>query len=257
MRAFLLGAALLAACGTSNSSMPGGDDTTTPPTTDTNDPPTAEEIAQDFDQTAQVLGAHVRGEFALQLAMAAVAKGQFHAGFSSTGDGTATGHVDGMSYDLVYHCNDGTPEHLVVPCDGAANHAHVMVTASGSQAVGALTMDAIARSVDWEIRDILLGKARFRGPDDVSLKSNVDGTSFNVKFTATYEQVRYLPDYKIPTYGTIDWQLHIDRTRASDHRVFDTTAHLVYGAQGNPTTITFDGSVTYTINLTSGAIVKL
>jgi hypothetical protein len=249
MRAFLLlSAALFTACGGSDSN---------PPPTDTDDPPTPEEIAQDYDQVAQVLGGHVRSEFVVQLGAAAISKGQFPEGFSSTGDGTASGHIGTMTYDLTYHCNDGTPEHLLVACDGTANHSHVMVTASGSQAVGAMTMDSIDRTVDWEIRDLLLGKARFRGPDDVSMKSNVEGAALTVKFTATYEQVRYLPDYKIPTYGTIDWALNVERTRDGDHRVFDTNAQLTYGAQGNPTTIVFDGSVTYTINLTSGAIVKL
>ncbi len=241
MRVFLPGVAIVAlgAC------LDGG----------TSDPPTADDVARDYDDLANVIGAHVRGEFALQLQAASIARGVFPDGFTPTGDGTGTGQDGAMTYDFVYHCNDGSPEHFVVPCDTAANHAHITITAVGSQSVGAMLMDRIDRVVDWEIRDLTLGKARFRGPDQVSLKTAVDDATYTVRFDATYEQVRYLPSFTIPTYGTIDFALHVARTRAGDHRVFDTTAHLVYGATGVPTQITFDGTAAYSIDLGSGAIV--
>ena len=34
-------------------------------------------------------------------------------------------------------------------------------------------MSEINRVVDWEIRDVMLDKARFRGPDGLSLKTSV------------------------------------------------------------------------------------
>jgi len=270
MRAFLLGASLLAlsACGSNgdDNDNPNPNDPVDPQDpTDPMDPPTPEESARDTDELATILAAHVRAEFPAQLMLADITEGRIPEGFSvaQAADGTYTGSgaVGGLTYDLTYHCNDGSAEHLVVGCDGNANHAHALVTTTGSQAMGDIAMNEINRVVDWEIRDLMLDKARFRGPDGLSLKTSVatagESAAYGVQFTATYEQVRYLPSYLFPTFGTIDFVVNTDRTRGTDHRVFNSTAKLTFGSSGVPTTLVFDGSLTYTVNLTTGAVVKL
>jgi hypothetical protein len=266
MRAFLLGAAILAlsACGNSSD-----DDDMNPvdpvDPTDPTDPPTPEETARDYDELASILAAHVRGEFQLQLAAAEISESRLPAGFSITSAGleesTGVGTIGSMSYDFAFHCNDGTAAHTIVPCDGNAHHSHIKFTATGGMVVGTMSMDQITRVVDWEIRDLTLDKARFRGPDQISLKTvaTTDGetASYGVQFTATYEQVRYLPSHTMPTFGTIDFTVNTERLRGDDRRVFNSTAHLVYGASGTPTTLSIDGTHNYTINLTSGDVVKL
>jgi len=264
MRAFLLGVSFLAlaACG-------GGDKDDGPldpvdPTDDT-DPPTPEETSRDYDELASILGAHVRGEFAMQLAAAEISEGRFPSGFQLTGqtetEYTGTGTLDGLSYSFTYHCNDGTPEHGLAPCDGTAHHSHIKFDATGAQSVGAMAMEQITRVVDWEIRDLLVDKARFRGPDQMTLKTSVatngETASYGVQFSAIYEQVRYLPSQTIPTYGTIDFTINTERTRGSDRRVFNAMAKLTFGAAGSPTTLVIDNMHNYTINLATGAVVKL
>src|SRR5688572_19936213 len=157
MRAFLLGAALLAfgACGGNDDPGPGPDPVDP---TDDEDPPTPEETARDYDELASILGAHVRGEFQLQLAGALITENQPPEGFSITNSAVelsnGVGSAGGMNYTFEFYCNDGSPEHTRVPCDGLAHHSHILFTATGSQSVGATSMDSIMRRVDWEIRDI-------------------------------------------------------------------------------------------------------
>jgi hypothetical protein len=265
MRAFLLGAAVLAlaACGSNNGDDP--DDPVDPvDPTDPTDPPTPEESARDYDELATIVAAHVRAEFPLQLAAAEISEARFPAGFSITSQTAeeyqGAGTFGSLSASVVYHCNDGTTAHLIVPCDGTAHHSHMKWTLTGSQAMGAISMDQISRVVDWEIRDLLLDKARFRGPDGITLKTAVttDGVAaqYSVQFNAVYEQVRYLPSYTFPTYGTIDFTINTERTRAGDRRVFNATGKLTFGSSGVPTTLALD-NVTYTINLATGAVVKL
>lgn len=266
MRAFLLGAALLAisagACGGSDSSDPNDPNDPVDPMdpTDPNDPPTPEEVARDNQELATVIAAHVYGEFSFQLIAANISEGRYPEGFmmtSSTVEETSgVGTSGGMSYAFVYHCNDGTTTHTFVPCDGNAHHSHFKVTMTGDQTVGAMAMGAIDRVVDWEIRDLMLDKARFRGPDKMSLQTTVDGAAYKVQFNAVYEQVRFLPNYVFPTAGTIDFTINTDRTRAGDHRVFNSVAKITFAGGGVPTTLVVD-NVTYDFDLKTGAIVKL
>jgi hypothetical protein len=269
MRAFLLGAAVLAlaACGSTSDNDPNDPNDPVDPQdpTDPDDPPTPDESARDSDELASILAAHVRGEFPMQLIAAEISKNRFPEGFSQTGttaEGayTGVGAQGGLSFAFDYRCNDGTTAHLIVPCDGTAHHSHIKFTVTGSQSMGEIAMNEINRVVDWEIRDLTLDKARFRGPDGLSLKTavttNGEAASYGVQFNATYEQVRYLVGYTFPTFGTIDFTVNTNRMRGDDKRVFNSTAKLTFGSSGVPTTLALDG-VNYTINLTSGAVVRL
>lgn len=257
MRVFL-GAALLALAACGGNSDPGpGPDPVDP--TDDEDPPTPEETARDYDELASILAAHVRGEFELQLAGAAITKSMPPAGFVITSQSTelsaGNGSAGGMSYTFEFYCNDGTPEHTRVPCDGFAHHSHILFTATGSQSVGPMAMDSIMRRVDWEIRDITVDKARFRGPSEITLQTSVNGASYRVSADAVYEQVRFLPGKSFPTFGTIDFTINTERNRGSDRRVFNANARIAYAADG--AMLTIDGTYSYKINLASGEVVKL
>jgi hypothetical protein len=274
MRAFLVGATFtalaVAGCSNNDSSTPDiadpddqmdqGDEPTDPV-----DPPTEEELARDNDELAQVLGAHVRGEFGIQLVAFEISKGRFPEGFAQTGvsdtlEATGTGALGGMTYAFTYHCNADDTAHTVVACDGNAGHSHMLWTMSGSETVGAMAMNDMSRTVDWEIRDLMFDKARFRGPDNVAVSSSVttngEVSTYTLNMDAVYEKVRYLAGAVIPTFGTIDFNVNVERVRGDDRRVFETTAHLVYGASGVPTVLTIAGSLNYTIDLASGAVVK-
>ena len=270
MGAFLLGAAVLAlaACGSNSDNDPNDPNDPVDPQdpTDPEDPPTPDESARDSDELASIIAAHVRGEFPMQLVAAEISENRFPAGFSQTGttaEGgyTAVGSQGGLSFAIDYYCNDGVADsHAVIACEGAAHHSHVKITATGSQSMGEISMSEINRVVNWEIRDLTLDKARFRGPDGLSLKTTVatngEAASYKVQFNATYEQVRYLTGYTFPTFGTIDFTINTERNRGTDKRIFNSTAKLTFGSSGVPTTLAIDG-VTYTINLTSGAVVRL
>lgn len=273
MRAFLLGAAFLALAGACGGSDDPNDptDPTDPvdPTdpTDPTDPPTPDESARDSDELATILAAHVKAEFPIQLIVAGLSENVYPEGFSLTGmsgesglEYNGVGALGALSFAFTYHCNDGSPAHTFVVCDGGAHHSHFKLTLTGSQSMGAIAMDEIDRVVDWEIRDLMLDKARFRGPDALSLRTAVttegELADYHVQFNAVYEQVRYLPAQTIPTFGTIDFALNTERTRGDDLRVFNSTARLTFGSSSVPTTLDIDG-VLYNLDLATGAAVRL
>lgn len=263
MRGFLLGTTLFAlmtgAC-SNESANDGSQSDQGPEPTDAEDPPTPEETARDYDEVAQVLAAHARGEFAIMLAAAEISESRMPAGFSLTAPGQGIGTVGSMNYSFTVRCNAGDEAETVVACDGAAHHSHIQIAMTGSQTVGGMAMDEIDRQVDWEIRDLTLDKARFRGPDKVALVSSVtsgaETTSLSLNMDAVYEKVRFMPAASVPTYGTIDFTINVERLRGEDRRVFETVAQLVYGAGDVPTTLTFDGSLRYTVDVKTGAVAK-
>lgn len=272
MRASLLGAAVLAlaACGANDGNTTDPTDPTDPvdPTdpTDPTDPPTPDESARDNDEVAAIIAAHVRAEFPIQLLTAEISKNNYPAGFSLTGESnleyTGVGTLGSLDFNFVFHCNnDSVPGDPFVPCDGTAHHSHFQLSLSGAQSMGAIQMDEINRVVTWEIRDLVLDKARFRGPDALSLRTAVttegELADYVVQFDAVYEQVRFLPNQTVPTFGTVDFTLNTERTRGDDHRVFNSTAKLTYGTSTTPTTLVIDGAVTYDIDLASGTVTRL
>jgi hypothetical protein len=266
MRASLFTATLFAlAAGCSDKDSNDPNDPVDP--TDPNDPPTPEESARDSDEVASILTAHLRAEFPAQLMFAKMSRGNPVDGISVTSgtnaagqlEYTGTGVINGLNVSIVFHCNDGITESVYIACDANAHHSHVKVTSDGAQTADALTMDAIERVVDWEIRDLLVSKARFRGPDSLALHTSMstDGeqADYNLQYSAIYEKVRYLAADVFPTFGTIDFQLSVDRQRGDDHRVFNAVAQLIYGASGVPTTLAIDG-VFYNLDLSLGTAIR-
>jgi len=264
MRTILLSSLAVAmiACGGSSNK---GDDA--PPPTDDDDPPTPEEVARDYDELATVVSAHLLAEFPLQLTVAQMLRNEavLPDGWVITGDDgldtLGTGTFGGLGIEFAFHCNDASPEHLRVPCNSLANHGHIRMTITGDQQAVTLAMTGITRMVDWEVRDINLGKARFRGPDAMALETAVAGadvtSDFGVMFDAVYEKVRFMPDALFPTYGTINFTINTQRQRGDDLRVFDSTALLTFGASGLPTTLVFDGGVTYDVDVRTGVPTRL
>ena len=260
MKRLFIGAALLAAaCGNTPNEPEGPVDPEEP--TDPDDPPQPEEVGRDYDELASILAAHVRAEFALQLLSVEITEGRTPQGFTLTNvtatDYSGVGTAGGLNLQFVYHCNDGSTAHTIVPCDGLAHHSHIKYTIDGAQAIDNMAMDGIQRVVDWEVRDITIDKARFRGPDQVVLNTSVAGATYKVQFHAVYEQVRFLAGYAYPTFGTIDFDVNTERQREADRRVFDAKAQIVYGSSGTPTTLTFDGTRQYKIDVVTGAVTKL
>ena len=106
---------------------------------------------------------------------------------------------------------------------------------------------------------LVRNKARFFGPDSLALHSAVttggELADYVVSFDADYAGVRYLANQSLPTLGTIDFAISVDRTRGDDVRSFEATAQLTYGGNAAPTTLVLDG-VTYGFDMATGAVVR-
>src|SRR5688500_1538852 len=214
MKTLFLGAAVLAfaACGSDTPDDPNDPGDPNDPNDPNPDPDSnPDTTARDRDELASILGGHIRAEFGLQLALAELSRGRAAPGFAITSSNVdethGTGTIGSMSYTFRLICHGGTaPPYFNQFCDGTAHHSHMLVMASGSQAIGTMSMDGFNRTVDWEIRDITLEKAKFKGPDNVAvttqLNANGESSVYKLTFDATYDQVRFNAMQQVPSFGT-------------------------------------------------------
>lgn len=263
MKTLLLGAAVLAfaACGTSDSK----DDPMDP--SDPNDPndpndPTPDQEALDYADVAALIGASAQtGEVSAMLDAVILSNGGAPAGFTVTqGDHfvLANGSRGGVTFDYFFHCNDNA-DVVLNYCNNTVNHSHVEVTIAGNVAGAGMSMSAIDREGKWAVRDIGVGKSRVGGDAAMSFSASVGGqyaASYELSYTAIFDRIRYNPEGPLPLSGKIDFVVTAKRTRGNSVRNFSPSASLVFDGDSSAT-LTLDGTKTFSVDLTTGATLKL
>ena len=260
MKAFLLGAAVLAlgACATDRD--PSTPDPIPNPDPDPDPVPTDDE-ARDYDDIAATIGATASmGELRAMIDVSLLAEGVVPSDLTDLGaDGTFTHHVrgarGGVTFDYLYHCNDDA-DVIVASCSGSDNHAHVAVEWAGDASSDTMAMEAIARDGDWTVRDMRVDKPRVGGDGEISFVARSDDSSYNLSYTATFDRVRFLPGSDLPASGGITFAIAAERTRNDVIRTFAVNAGIVFA--GAPTaTLVLDGTHQYTLDLATGLTTKL
>ena len=258
MRAFLLGAAVLAlgACATDS------DPSTPDPIPDPDpDPVPTDDEARDYDDIAATIGATASmGELRAMIDVSLLAEGVVPSDLTYLGaDGTFTHHArgarGGVTFDYFYHCNDDA-DVIVASCGGNDNHAHVAVQWAGDASSETMAMEAIAREGDWTVRDMRADKPRVGGDGEISFVARSSDSSYNLSYTATFDRVRFLPGSDMPASGGITFAIAAERTRNDVIRTFAVNAGLVF-AGATTATLVLDGTHQYMLDLATGVTTKL
>jgi hypothetical protein len=266
MKTLLLGAAVLAfaACGSSGSDDPNDPNDPTDPNdpNDPTDPTTPDQADLDYADVAALVGqSAARGESWAMLDVMVLSHGGTPDGFVVTpGDHylTAAGSRAGVTFDYYYHCNDNA-DVVLTYCDATVNHAHVQVTMTGSATGAAASLSAIDRDGDWTVREISVAKPRIGGDAMMQFTASVAGqypATYTLSYTANFDRVRYTPGTTLPLSGKIDFSISANRTRAGAARNFSVTAALVFDGDSSAT-LTLDATRNYSVDLTTGATLKL
>lgn len=266
MRAFLLGAALIASGACAGDQDNDGDNNDPSGDGDTDgsgDGTPTDEAARDYDGVASAIGASASmGELAAMVDMVAIAEGAMPQGVTYVGVDDAHFHHataarGGLTFDYLYHCNDSAD--VIVPtCDGNANHSHVTVKWTGNVAATKLTIDSIALEGDWAVRDLQVDKPRLGGDGKMSFVARIDdGTAatFKISYDATLDRVRFAPGQRLPAAGKIDLVVAVDRTRGNATRTFTTSGSLLFTGAGTAN-LTLDASNQYSLDLATGVTTR-
>ena len=144
MRAFLIGASILALSACSGSDDPKDPNDPSDPSdpSDPNDPndpnDPVDHVARDYDDVAAAIGASGRnGDIAAMLDMVVISHGGMPADVTPLGENAnhfqhASAVRNGVTFDYLYHCNDDAD--VIVPCAPTVNHSHITLKYSGSVA---------------------------------------------------------------------------------------------------------------------------
>ena len=167
------------------------------------------------------------------------------------------GSRGGVTIEYKLYCRDNAD--ATTTCNGAENHAHVKPTYTGSVTAASASIDSIQRSAAWIVRDLGMPSARLGGTGTDNYASHLSTGDYQIMAMDTLKNALFDPTTPTtPTAGTLDLTLEVQRTRntaSPADRSFATSAHLVFTGS-DAATLTLDGSQTYAITISTGAVTK-
>lgn len=222
----------------------------------------------DYDDVAQALGSVVTthnrgGETGLLYDCTQMAVGVPSLGFVAS----ASGHVQGKHGELAYaydvRCEDANGDSMA-QCDLTSDAASVSMTSSGTLSTPNLNADLEHRA-ELRISAIQSGIVGIQGDGSFSLDTHFSSAWRNVEldyqldYTVSYDDVLVL---RVPLEivgGTVRYSIDATRMASSDNAQsaasFSIDGELAFASNG-VATLTLDGTHQYSINTTTGVVVK-
>jgi hypothetical protein len=219
-------------------------------------------VEQDYDDLATTIAGAVRST-----QLQAMADGINFAyndslpGFTTVQAGEISGTRGAVSYDYMFHCEDQQAQDNFT-CGPASNHIHWMATIDGPVMIDALSFPEYKLTTHWTIREIYLNKPQVEDTDRLMLTADLasDGTRFQLTIDGTnFDHVRLDPQPALPFGGAITYAVTAMRTRATATpavRSYTATATMTFAA-GGQATIDLDGTHSYTVDLSTGAVTRM
>lgn len=222
-------------------------------------------VRQDYDDVAATLGANVHD--AMMSAMTGsidVAWGRVPAGMTeqvagdlAIGSGGVTGTLaDGLTYTMTYECH--TPDHVVIPCNGAEDHVRLVVDWSGTATDGEMSMSGMTQEGVWYVRDITLNTPWVGGKGSETFNSTLATGTYAIMYSDASDHFFFDSQAPaLPSQGTDAFTMTVNRTARAGvaDRTFDVAADFtVTGA--DTATLTLDSAISFTVTLSTGAVVE-
>jgi len=270
MRAFLVGfLALAAACSSNSSTNPGGGDDGGGGGTGGSDTGsggggggTDPSVRQDYDDTASIVATNLNvAEIAAMQASVNLSYGRLPANFTedtagamAAGQGSLTGSIGGLAATIGFECH--TPDHVVIPCNGAEDHVRVVLKWTGAVAGATMSTDSVNEKGVYYVRYVDAQKPMFGGSGNTSFTATLSTGVYTVSFSEASQHLLFDPTtVALPSGGTDNFTLTMHRTREGvADRDFNVNAALV--VTGSDTaTLTLDGTEVYNLTLSTGVAV--
>jgi hypothetical protein len=229
--------------------------------------------AAEYDDTAQAIasttstsnqGSSGGGDVSSMADTVQLSLGVTPPGLSLSGDGMFHTTRLGLAYDYSLTCMTAG---ATAPCGPTSDSATAMVDWSGNLSTDAV-MATVTRNGSWNITGLQTDSATFSGDSsfmlDASLKSIFRPgvtTTYTFDASASYDAVKISTSshQAIDGSASFDINAHHTVTGSGSNDVdasFEVKAQLTFNAD-QTADLTLDGSEHYTLNLSTGAVVKV
>ena len=190
----------------------------------------------------------------------ALAHGRLPTGFTASADGTITGTHAGLGYRYALVCRD--VQGATGACDGATDAVAAQVSWTGGLDLPDTGMQ-LDRTGMWALSGLTRGVATASGTATLAYASRIANrdrgteSTYRLAYAATYTDVAYDTVALHAMAGDLHYALVVTRTATgsapSDHAVDASLALLGDGTA----TIDLDGAQRYTLDLATGAVVRI
>ncbi len=221
---------------------------------------------QDYNDVAASIAANLSvGELPSMVDAVNMAYGRMPQGYAVTQKTDSAGDQyelldgtrGGVTIEYKLYCRDNSD--LTTVCNGMENHAHVKPVYTGSITAATASIDSIQRNAAWIVRDLGLPSARLGGEGTDNYVSHLSTGDYQIMASDTLKNALFDPAApSTPTAGTLDVTANVQRSRSSSSpaaRSFAVSAHLVFTGP-DAATLTLDGSQSYAVTISSGAVTK-
>ena len=206
----------------------------------------------DYDDVAQNVGTSAAapngGDMNAMMDVVLIGSGDLPLGMTIADNGHVAGAWGGITYDFEIVCRDGQGTTLA-SCTSRTQIADVKVDWSGTLALPTFTT-SLKRHGDWSMMNLQDPSVKLAGNSSFSF----DEPAYHFDYDAAYMSVFIDKNTRLATAGEIQYDITARKT--SPAKTFQIHADVTFDGNGTATAV-LDDSYRYSINLTTGAVIKL
>lgn len=224
---------------------------------------------EQYDDTAQAIASTTAqsgggGDVASMTDSVTISLGAMPAGFSLMGDGHFHGSRLGVDYNYALVCKSAAG--VTAPCGPTTDQASVDVSWSGN--LSSPNLDAsVTRDGTWSVTGLQSDTATFSGNSSFSFDATLRSifrpgamVSYSFDASAAYDAIRISTQERqvIDGSAAFDISAHaqVSGTNKDSEASFDIHAEITFHAD-HTADLVLDGSRHYSLNLTSGVVVRV
>jgi len=214
----------------------------------------------EYDQVAQSVGSSTAtgnggGDVGAMSDTAVIATGGLPLGFTVSGSGSITGVHAGLDYSYSLTCKDANGTTLAV-CTALTDSAQASLSWNGSLALPNISA-TVQRDGNWSVTGLQSDTATFNGDGSFSYDAMIANVGWHFDYDASYDGVVVNNASHVAADGSLSYDITASKdVNGNTTRSFALHADVDIHADGTAT-VDLDGVHHYTLNLSTGVVVKV
>lgn len=214
----------------------------------------------EYDQVAQSVGSSTAtgnggGDVGAMSDTAVIATGGLPLGFTVSGSGSVTGVHAGLDYSYSLTCKDAQGTTLPV-CTALTDRADATLSWDGSLALPNISA-MVQRDGHWSVSGLQSDTATFDGEGSFSYDAMIANIGWHFDYAASYDGIVVNTASHVAADGSLSYDITASKdVNGNTTRSFSLHADVDIHADGTAT-IDLDGEHHYTLNLSTGVVVKV